>query len=59
MDHQHDAQASLILLVAVCEQILVQLAEFGAPGHRDLLETAERLRDLATAELRFGDLRTT
>jgi hypothetical protein len=59
MEPQQDAQASLILLVAVCEQVMVQVAEFGAPGQRDLLETAERLRDLATAELRFGDLRTT
>jgi hypothetical protein len=43
-----------MLLVAVCEQSLLDLAALEPPGDDDLMRSLECTRDLATADLRFG-----
>jgi hypothetical protein len=54
MPNEQQAGAALVLLVAVCEQAMLELAALDPPADTDLVQTVERTRDLATVELRFG-----
>jgi hypothetical protein len=57
MAGEGDAVRALTLLVAVCEQAVVALEGVDPPADGRLLEAAERLRELAGAELGSGRLR--
>ena len=54
MSGEGNAVSALTLLIAVCEQALLELAQVDPPVDGPLGEQIERLRDLCTVELTFG-----
>ena len=57
MSDEAGAARALMVLVAVAERAIDAMEALEPPADGDVVEAAERLRDLAMVELRFGRFR--